>query len=465
MEEFILRISPDKMSAYLTIFRSSGEEPTTFEKVVKYLEENRVVFGRIDDGIRCIIEQEKYGEEFMAAQGSPVTDGVDGKLEYFFNIERKNSPRERKDGSLDFYDLNITQNVCKGDQIAKLIPATDGQNGTNVFGEPIPPVKGKPVKLLRGKNTTYDESKTFLIAEIEGVIRIRADGTIEVSPSFAVSGDIDLSTGNLDIKGDLIIKGDVKAGFKVAASGNIEVGGTIEDAQVIAGGSVVVKGGFVGEGKGLIKAGGNVFLKFVDRQNIEAGGDIEVFEEAVQSKLLAGGSILVKKGKGILVGGNARAGRLVEANILGSEQYINTEVVVADSNELCQKISTRQKACAELESGIDEVAQKMTILMRKKKKMGLSQRDEDLFRRLDKESATTEHAIETARAEIDLAERELAERRNTAYIKIYKTVYPGVSMKIAGIQKKLENERQNTTFKAYGNEILGMEEVAQMAQR
>ncbi len=459
MEPFALRIAPGKMTAYLTIRAKDDSDEITIERTRDFLRESGIIFGRNEDTISEMIEQKKWGEEFMVASGRRPENGVNGKVKYYFDPNPKGRPTEREDGSLDFYDLRTVQCVSAGERVAELIPPTSGEAGTNIFGEQMPAMGGKPARILRGKNTSFfDDSKTVLVADVDGNVKLRPDGAVEVPQLFTIHGDIDLSTGNIDVKGNLIISGDVKAGFKISASGNINVGGSVEDAYVEAGGSVIVKGGFLGEGNGLIKAGGDVHLKFIYRQQVKAGGDIEIFEEATQSHLEAEGRILIRKGKGILVGGSAMTGKAVEANIVGNEHNTKTEIMVAARSDLLQRIEKLQKDSAALEEKLDEVARKMSKLMSKKKKVGLNQKDEDAFRLLDKLSADIERSMESVQSGLADCEKEMGVLQKDAYIYVSKTVYPGVTMKIAGLSKFIENEREATRFRNVGNEIIGIED-------
>ncbi len=464
MSKFDIKVTPNKMGAYLTIHKPTDNVELTIEQVKEYLNLKNITYGLIENNIKQAIENESWEEKILVSQGREVVEGKDAYVDYTFDPDPDNSPQEREDGSLDFHRLNKIQNISAEEKLAELFAPVEGEAGMDISGKVVKPKQALKAKLLRGKNTRFNEEKTQLFAEIDGIIMLRKDGTIEVSPRFNIDGDIDLSVGDIEIKGDLTIGGDIKSGFVISASGNIEIGGTIEDAQITAGGSVNVRGGFVGEGRGRIVAGGDVEIKFINHQKIEAGGNIEIFEEAKGAHLVATGSIFVKKGKGVLAGGVAKAAIAIEANTLGTMQNVNTDVIVADTTKIQEKIVARNKECQGMDQKIEEISKKMNFLMKKKKKVGLSAQDEQLFKNLDKLSADIDYTISTLRGEVKSSEETINNLRKTAYIKVIEMTYPGVTMKIAGAVKYHENEREATTFKVFNGDIIGLEEVEETAK-
>ena len=464
MDQFTLKIAPNKMTALLVIRPPESDNDITVERVSGFLKESGVVFGYNENSVADAIEGKKWGEEIRAAEGRPQVPGANGSVVFKFDTSPKGRPTVREDGRLDFFDLHTAQCVHAGDKLAEVVLPGDGINGMDVLGNEIPAQKGKPARIPRGKNTSFsDESKSVLVADMDGIVKLTQSGSIEVTQSMSISGDIDLTTGNIEVVGDLAIKGDVKAGFRVSATGNIEIGGTVEDAHVIAGGSVVVKGGFLGEGNGEIKAGGDVFIKYVYRQRITAGKDIEVIEEATQAHLSAEEVIRITRGKGILVGGEASAGKAVEVRIAGNEQNTPTEIYVGARTDLVKKIEAHQKNSVIYEEKLDTVADQMSKLMVKKKKTGLSPKDEEKFRLLDKLSADIDASIQITERELAECEKEFEGLKKNAYLDVFNRIYPGVVMKITKYVKHLEKERERTRFKISGTEIIGIEDYKEAA--
>ena len=460
MARFNLEISVDQMAAYLHIESCEADQKITFEEIKSLLAEKNVVFGIKEDKISEALEKPSAGDKILVAEGRPAFEGKDGNINYYFDPDPSNAPRERDDGRLDFHHLNKIQNISKGEKLAEIIPPVEGKPGMNVLGETLPPEECRDVNLIGGENTFSNEDGSIIFSKIDGVVVIKADRKIEVSPEVKIDGDIDHSTGDLEIKGDLYVSGDVKSGFKISASGLIEIGGTVEEAQVVAGGSITVKGGFVGEGGGIINAGGEVYIKFITRQKAIAGGNIEVYEEARNAFLSSAGTISVTKGKGIIVGGESRAVTAIEVNTLGAPQNITTLVVVADTSPYTEKIISRQREIEGLKEKQEGMCKKTSLLTRKMKKVGLKEDETRHLTTLNKITADIDLTIDALRLEIKEAENIIDSLKKTAYLRVNNRIFPGVTMKIAGTAKAHENERDATEFKVFNGEIIGIEDTS-----
>ncbi|MEE9555240.1 MAG: FapA family protein [candidate division Zixibacteria bacterium] len=459
MDLFSLKVSANKMTANIVLFKPQDATEVTVDAVIGHLKEASINYGIDETVVAEAIESERWGDEICVAKGKFATKGNDGSVKYMFDTSPVGRPKVREDGTLDFFDLHTAQCVRSDERLAELIDPTDGDPGIDVYGKESEGLKGKPGRIKNGKNTEFtDEKKNILVSKIDGNVKLTPGGMIEVSQSMSLSGDVDLTTGNIDVVGDLVVRGDIKAGLKVTATGNIEIGGTVEDAHVSGGGSVVVKGGFLGEGNGEIKAGLDVFVKYVYRQRISAGRDIEIVEESTQSFLSAGEVIRILRGKGRLIGGVAESGKALEAKIVGNEQNSPTEIIVGGKSDLVKRIEALRKNMVSYDEKIDKVADQMSKIMQRKKKLGVNTQDEEKFRLLDKLSADIEASMKATELELSECDKDLEELKRTAYIDIGSNIYPGVLIKIAGYVKHIGEEREKTHFKITGTEIIGIED-------
>jgi uncharacterized protein len=453
MTPYSLKISDDKYRAFLTI-EPPFTDNVTVDSILGHLHNAGVVFGIDEAAIRDLIERKSPGEKKIVAAGKSPVKGKDGAVEYLFSTQQKLQPKINADGSADYRNLNLTQNVIAGQELARLIPPPAGENGRNVLGNIIPAPKGKPARISKGKNTSFaDTEKNILKSDIDGNVKLDHGGAIEVDAVFKVPNSVDFNTGNIDIKGDLTVNGDIKAGFKVKASGEIEVGGTIEDAEIDAGGSVLVKGGFLGDGKGIIRSGNDIILKFIHGQKVVALHDIHVHEESIQGDLSAGESILANEGKGIIIGGKANAGKNAIIKVIGNVQYTKTEIVVAEKAGLKERVAQLNKEINGLNAKIDEITKQMTSIMTKGAKSKLSPSEENEFRILDKLSADITATEQALRSELTGFEEKLKELRLVAFIKVLKRVYPGTVLRIAGLTLEINEEFGPGEFRVVNNQI------------
>lgn len=90
------------------------------------------------------------------------------------------------------------------------------------------------------------QGDTF-IAMREGRPRVTGTHTLylDISTAYIVSGDVNLSTGNIVFSGDVMVYGDVTENMTIEALGTIYVVGCVYGAVLTATGSIIVKGNVV----------------------------------------------------------------------------------------------------------------------------------------------------------------------------------------------------------------------------
>ncbi|MHB8170450.1 MAG: DUF342 domain-containing protein, partial [Thermincolia bacterium] len=253
-------ISSDKMDVDLVVYPPKGGKEVTIEQAMAALTEAGVVYGINEEKVRKGIEMSHVSEKMKVANGLPVVNGVDAKIDYKFNIMGiEVHPKELADGRADFYNLNLIQNVVQGQILAVKSPSTQGTDGMTVTGQPLVAKPGKDKLIKAGKNTELMDNDTTLIAIAAGHV-LYSSGKVGVYPVFEVNGDVDFTSGNIDFVGSVIIKGSVRQGFSVKAAGDVEVNGNIGGGAVFAGGHIKVKDGIVSnKDKAPVIAKGNIF--------------------------------------------------------------------------------------------------------------------------------------------------------------------------------------------------------------
>jgi uncharacterized protein (DUF342 family) len=69
------------------------------------------------------------------AQGTPPENGKDAKVIYNFEVDPSQVKlKERVDGTINFKELNLIQNVVESQPLAKKIPPEAGKDGRNSQG-------------------------------------------------------------------------------------------------------------------------------------------------------------------------------------------------------------------------------------------------------------------------------------------------------------------------------------------
>ena len=145
--------------------------------------------------------------------------GADAHVEYSFDPSKR-AGNVLEDGTIDYRERNAAVGVAAGALIGELVAATPGESGHNVKGEEIPATAGEERTFTAGQNvrTEAKDGGTAFIAEIDGAVNVAGD-TIEVQPVFALNGDVDYDSGNIDLPTNVDIGGSVVSGFSVKSGG------------------------------------------------------------------------------------------------------------------------------------------------------------------------------------------------------------------------------------------------------
>lgn len=303
-----ITFSEDKGIAYLQFIKKDENFTCSVEDLESFLSSHNIRFGIQHDIVQRISSnpEEYFWNRVPIAIGQPAVNGKDGRIVLTVDMEEDRKPLEKEDGRVDYKELVRLHNVRKGQLIAKVIPAENGVSGRTVTGEELPFRAGKEAHFKVGKNVVVDQEETSMYSAIDGLVTLTDKGKINVFPVYEINGDVDYSTGNIDFVGTVVIRGNVLTGFTVKSAGDIRVVGGVEGAELISGGSIEITGGIIGYNKGLVSAGKNVKVSFIQDGNVVAGEDIIVSQSIMHSSIRAGRDVLCNGAKGLIVGGSYR---------------------------------------------------------------------------------------------------------------------------------------------------------------
>jgi uncharacterized protein (DUF342 family) len=428
--EIFVELAPDRQEAFVTVTEPQGGNSATFDEVIEKLSENGVVFGLMEKEINEIIFDKKYNEKKVVAQAKKPLQGENAKLHYKVSLSKDVKPQMMEDGRVDFKSLNIITNVVKGEVLAELIPETAGTPGTNILGEEIPATPGSPVKIesFVGKNVEISEEGNKIISQIDGQIVVEGE-RLSVVAIYTVEGDVDLNVGNIDFIGSVFVKGNVLDGFHIKAKGNIEIEKSVGASNIEATGDIVIKGGIMGKDAGLIKAGGNIFVKFIENGKIITDKEVMVGKAIMHSNVRAS-KIHVSDGKGLIVGGIIKAQEEIDCKILGSHLATKTSVIIGIKEEIMRRIEEIDAEVTKIYDDMDKVNEAIDLLKNLKKRLGnLPEDKEEKLQKYQMLISSLEKKSESLMEERDRHEEEI-EGSQGGKLKVKEVIYPGVTVTI-----------------------------------
>lgn len=354
-ERVRVTIARDNLTALIQVFPASNaasatpEESTSPEDIMAALAEAGVVHGIDAEAVRSAAASPN-GRKVEVARGEAPRDGVDGVIRYLVDTSKSGVPKRHDDGHVDYRDLQIVQNVVKGQVLAEKEPPMQGLPGRDVRGRMIDPAPVKDPRIPEGRGTALTKDGQKLVSLIDGHLS-RSSGpsgqtTLHVDDTFVLKGSVDMTTGNLDCIGACVIRGHVNEGFRVAARGDITIAGDAEGSEFVSHeGSVIFEKGLRGQNKAHVTAKLDIVAKFIENAHIEAGRDIRIEEHALHSTIKAGRDILSEGRPGALIGGRIYVMRKLSCRQLGAETNPRTFVYLGDwisgaAREALEKVQT-----------------------------------------------------------------------------------------------------------------------------
>lgn len=451
-ERIKVELDAADMKAWVTIH--PADEALTEDQILGELNRRGIVHGIDRVAVLQLVQNQTQGVRTLVACGTPPCHGEDGWVEYFFDTNVKPQPRQLENGRVDYKQIGLIQPVEKGSLLAKIIPFTRGVPGITVRGKDIPARSGTAASVPAGMNTVFTgPDGTELRAAVAGAVSLTR-GTIHVDQTFTLNGDVDFSSGNIDFPGDVIINGNVTSGFSVRSTGRVEIRGIVEDATVEAKGDVLVKGGFEGSGRGWIRSGGMVHVKFVENQTIEARGSIYVGEDSLNANLQSDDGIFLTTGIGTVIGGRLRARSGITAKVLGNPQYTPTTAEIHQPQPDEALLAEKEALAGEKIRELNDIASLLPMLQQRKRNDLLHSQEIDAeIGKLQQRLLLLKEELTPLTQTIQILRAEVEKSKRIGRIHVLSKVYPGVEIRIADMKYSVTETLGKTIFKKKKSEI------------
>lgn len=340
-----LWVAPDHLSAYYVNCTQIGAPvyPSGHDMISGLL-----LFKIRPDAIRrTIIDKlsERLAQgQLLTAKTVKIAEAIPPRpgrhASYTFCAEFGNQGPLQGDGTLDLRERNAVVCVKAGALIAEKITASQGVNGSDLFGQTLTAPDGIDQTMLVDEaiRTEERDGKVFYYAKKDGNIRF-AQNTLTIADVFTITGNVDSSVGNLDRREDLLINGSVMAGLTVRSQGNISIAGSVYNgAKVMAGGDISIGEGIIGAETRVV-ALGHLRAVFIQEAEVIVKGDAAVQSYIYNAVLRANGAIAVVHNpayghkSGRIIGGLTCASREIVVSRVGHQSQSGTVLAILPAPE------------------------------------------------------------------------------------------------------------------------------------
>lgn len=438
-------VEADKMAASLMINLSIEElnqkKQAILEQVEETLEKMGIVYGR--KSLQDVLF--KPGELIAVAVGTRPERGANAVITYLEIPERK--PVIREDGSADYYEMNFVTPIEQGDWLGEKLPAQNGVDGSDIYGNVLPALKGDDEKLYYDRKSISEEadeeSGKVVLRAIHGGALEYTNGVIGIGQQLIVSGDVGPETGSITFDGAVTVYGTVLAGYSVRATGDISIEGRdgVTNAKEIqsAEGSIYIKGGVFGGDMTIVEAQGDIFIKHANNCKLY-GKVIHVGLYLLGAEIIAE-RVLVDRNRGKIIGGNIEAKFRIECAYAGNNHErttilhakgINKDALYNDIQEMAQDLKERQGILVKLEEHTTQFEKIVT----------------DVTGPQAEAYSKTKETIESNRVAIQELDKEIQiglqkiKQAVPAQIEVTREAYPGTVIQIESKNTTLRDSRK-----------------------
>lgn len=454
MSDINLTLSADRMEARLTI--RPGDDPfPTREELEHHLEQSGVVYGIDQRMLTQILEEQKAVENRVMARGSVSTGSNDDRIIWYITKPGTLALKDDDRGRVDYKQQRHFQYVHKGFELASKLPSSTAEGGKTVTGDPIASA-GASLSFAAGKNTEITEDGLSLRAARDGFVFWKND-RIMIDEIYQVDGDVDFHTGNIKFNGSILIHGDVKSGFRVEGNGDIHIKGTVDAATIYSSdGNVYIDQGVLGKQRGKILAEGSVYCGFIQDASVSAKHDITIDRYLMNCRLSAGGKVIVTGERGLIRGGQVFAEDGIEANEVGGQQNIPTEIGLSSSElrEVAHQRETLQQALTGLLEKLHLAEKKIDFLHLLEDRLGtLTDSKKDELTEASREISEIEKDIEKLKSKDSGLSESLSKPKNRKIIRIYQTLFRGVHATIGNVHMEVNDGFENVKIYLDGDTV------------
>ena len=436
-----VRIADDEMTAwYINLPQLAPQRCPEQSDIIKALKKLGIISGVKKKALNRLCQPDLLAglaRWYVVAQGREPVNGEEGRLDFTVSREKRIGDL-KKDGSMDFRSLNLVQTV----------------------GKELPAEAGGDFRVEARDNVRVEEVNGIVnfYAECDGLILFR-NNKISVDPLYRVSGDVDFSTGNIDVDCSLNIGGAVCSDFIVLASGNVIIGGGIEpSAKLTVQGDLLVQGGIIGEHTEVTVLG-NLQADYIQAAKVVVKGSLVVKQYIYHAVIRTVGEIRVGPGSGkrggSISGGMVCSSKKILLSSSGSASNVPTALALASAPDKLARLNKLKKNIRLCDAAISRIMRTMKLSRLDKEAIALlfeplSPAQKKLFTRILAKLKNTIDQKQRVKNNLEELQKEMRKDLRKMVIKISQRCYGNTSIKI-GKKEFLEKVDHGPAVFSYRN--------------
>ncbi len=314
-----------------------GGQDLRAEDLFDAVQNEGITFGVITEAIERVAREKIVNQWTVIARGIKPEEGTNGSIKFHFDKDRtKAKIKEDADGKVNLRNLNLIQNVKKGDILCEVVMPRTGKSGLSVKNEEIPSKEGSHAKLPGGTNVSFSADRTQMFAIMDGMVRW-GENMVIVEPVYTVH-DVDASVGNIRFNGSVVVQGEVGDGYEIHACEDITIAATVGRVVLEAGGTIRIAGGILGQEKAIITANGDIHARFIQDAHVKSEKTIIVNDYIRNSLVSAIGPVVIKNSSGFIATSKVSSDCWIYCNTVGQQDAgVETELSIGHSPVLHQE--------------------------------------------------------------------------------------------------------------------------------
>ena len=434
LQEHYLTFSEDGMKCFLRLPKPVKDKSYTLDFILMLLGKAGVLKGVNRKSISDMILNEVYEADTLVAQGKEPVDGENGYYEYFFDRKIPSPFHIMEDGTVDFANVKLFENVKVGDRLAEYHRATRGEDGYNVHGNILQGKNGREMPILKGRGFMLLPDNKYCAA-VSGVVKLSGN-ELNIN-RLLILKNVHTMDKPIDFGGSVWIEGDVEPGAWIHALGDLVIDGSVNNAVIAAEGDILIRQGASGTPPYRIDAGGQLTGKYFTGIEIHTKKDL-VTNACLNCKVYSEGSVICHGEKGTIYGGELQTLLGMKTAILGNEQNTRTFVSlgITAALEIRYKDNSRQ---------IDKVREQLEIIGKERKRLTtlkLVTREQLQWKiKINMASGMKEKELATLEQEKENLEEEIKKVSGACAV-VSRIVYAGTVLKIDGVAINISVNRE-----------------------